>query len=430
MYNVNVEKIGDSKVLLKITISKDVVSDAFKQHYEAVRKEAEVPGFRKGKAPADLLKKKFENKIYDEVLKSLVSEYYINALREKQINPVEHPRLSVKKFANGDELIFTAEFGVKPQVKIENYKGLRVNKKTIEVKKEEIDKAIEYLRQTKAEFSPILEIRPVQEGDFLVVDYTSYVDSKLIEKKENVLLSTKDTAFPKEFIDQLLGAKVGEERELKINLPAKFGDNQLAGKPASFSVKIKEIKKRTLPSLNDEFAKDLGFDSMDKMREAVSQDLKVQKEYQANRDMEGQIIEQLLKGASVQVPENILKQQTDSLIQDAKNRFKAAAAQGQKVSKVDDEALAKRLRQEAEKQLKIFFILDKIAEEQNIVVSDKEFDERINTLAAQAEQAPTEVKKKFAGKDIIFQLKGQIKDEKTLNFLLKEADVKETTENR
>lgn len=430
MYNVNVEKTGDSKVLLKITVSKDVVSDAFKQHYEAVRKEAEVPGFRKGKAPADLLKKKFENKIYDEVLKSLVSEYYINALREKQINPVEHPRLSVKKFANGDELIFTAEFGVKPQVKIENYKGLRVNKKTIEVKKEEIDKAIEYLRLTKAEFSPILEIRPVQEGDFLVVDYTSYVDSKLIEKKENVLLSTKDTAFPKEFIDQLLGAKVGEERELKINLPAKFGDNQLAGKPASFSVKIKEIKKRTLPSLNDEFAKDLGFDSMDKMREAVSQDLKVQKEYQANRDMEGQIIEQLLKGASVQVPENILKQQTDSLIQDAKNRFKAAEAQGQKVSKVDDEALAKRLRQEAEKQLKIFFILDKIAEEQNIVVSDKEFDERINTLAAQAEQAPAEVKKKFAGKDIIFQLKGQIKDEKTLNFLLKEADVKETTENR
>jgi len=132
----------------------------------------------------------------------------------------------------------------------------------------------------------------------------------------------------------------------------------------------------------------------------------------------------------VQVPENILKQQTDSLIQNAKNRFKAAAVEGQEVSKVDDEALAKRLRQEAEKQLKIFFILDKIAEEQNIVVSDKEFDERINTLAAQAGQAPTEVKKKFAGKDIIFQLKGQIKDEKTLNFLLKEADVKETTENR
>ncbi len=424
MYNVNVEKTEDSKILLKITVSKDVVSNAFKQHYEVVRKEAEVPGFRKGKAPADLLKQKFENKIYDEVLKSLVSEYYINALREKQINPVEHPQLSVKKFADGDELIFTAEFGVKPQVKIESYKGLCVNKKTIEVKKEEIDKAIEYLRQTKAEFSPILEIRPAKEGDFLVVDYTSYVDSKLIEKKENVLLSTKDTAFPKEFIDQLLGANVGEERQVKINLPAKFGNNQLAGKPASFSVKIKEIKKRTLPLLDDEFTKDLGFDSIDKMREAVNQDLKRQKEYQANGDMERQIIEQLLKKASVQVPENILKQQTDSLIQDAKNRFKAAAAEGQKISKVDDETLTKRLKREAERQLKIFFILDKIAEEQNIVVSDKEVDERINIMAAQAKQKPSDLKKKFAEKNIILQLKSQMKDEKTMDFLLKKADVK------
>jgi trigger factor len=424
MYGVKVKKTGASKVLLEVTISSDVVNNEFKRCYDQIMKEAEIPGFRKGKAPIGLIKERFGKKVYEEVLRNLVSEYFISALREKQITPVEHPQFNVKKFADNNELIFTAEFEVKPEVKIVSYKGLKVEKKHISVTSEEINRAIDYLREQKAEFSPILEVRGVKEGDFLTVDYSCYIDSKLIDKKENVLLSTKDTAFPKEFIEQLLGMNIGEEKQIVITLPSKFSNRQWAGKPATFKVKIKNIKKKSLPSFDDEFAKDLGFDSLDKLRSVISEDIKKQKESQARTEMQSQIIEQLLKRTSVQVPEDMLKQQTDVLVQNAKNRLKRTP-EGQEINQSDHKVLAERLKPEGERQLKIFFILDKIAEQENIVVEDEEVDNRINILAAQMGQSAEKVRRDFEEKGIISQLKGQIKDEKTLDFLLKEAEVKE-----
>lgn len=422
MYTTQIKKTGVSKVLLEVNISKEVVSDEFKKCYQEVTKEAELPGFRKGKAPFYLIKQRFENKVHQEVLQRLVSEYYINALTEKQLVPVEHPEIEIKNFSDGTEFVFTAEFEVKPKIEIGEYRGLKITKENTEVKPEEIERAVDYLKENQAKFSPVLEVRPVQEGDFLLVDYSCSVDSKIVDKRDNSLLSTKDTAFPKEFINQIIGANIGEEKEVKIVIPPKFNNPQLAGKEAVFCVKIKDIKKKILPSLNDEFAKSVGFDFVDELKAAIVEDLKRQKENQAKIHMQEQIIDQLLKKTCMQVPENMLKHQTDILIKDAKDRLKNLAQQEK--TQVSDEFLAKELKLEAEKQLKIFFILDKIAENENISVTDEEVNDRINILAVQTNQVPLALRKQLEEKGAISQISGQIRDQKTLNFLLKEADIK------
>lgn len=422
MYTTEIKETGISKVLLEINVFKETVIREFQRCYHEATKEAEIPGFRKGKAPLDLIKQRFENKVHQEALQRLVSEYYINALREKQVVPVEHPKFEIKKFADGEELIFTAEFEVKPEIETGEYKGLKINKENTEVTLEEIDKAVDYLREAMAEFSPVLEIRPVQEGDFLLVDYSCLVDSKVVDKKNNALLSTKDTAFPKEFINQIMGANAGEEKEIKTTIPQKFNNAQSAGKEAVFLVKIKEIKKKTLPSLDEQFAKSTGFDSMDELKAVVNEDLKRQKENQARIAMEEQIIEQLLKKADFQVPENMLKYQTDTLVQDAKDRLKNLPTQQEK-TQITDEFLAQKLKPQAEKQLKTFFILDKIAADENISVADEELNDRINILAVQTKQSPVVLRQHLEKEGIISQVSGQIRDEKTLSFLLKEADI-------
>lgn len=421
MYTTEIKKTGISKVLLEVNISKDVVTNEFKKCYEEVTKEAELPGFRKGKVPSYLIKQRFENKVHQEVLQRLLWEYYINALREKQLVPVEHPEIEIKNFSDGTEFIFTAEFEIKPKIAIGEYRGLKITKENTEVKPEEIERAVNYLTETKAEFSPVLELRPVQEGDFLLVDYSCCVDSNVVDKRDNALLSTKDTASPKEFINQIIGANIGEEKEVKIVIPPKFNNPQLAGKEAVFCVKIKDIKKKILPSVNDEFAKSVGFDFVDELKAAIVEDLKRQKENQAKIHMQEQLIDQLLKKTCMQVPENMLKHQTDLLIKDTKNRLENLAQQEK--TQLTDEFLAKELKPEAEKQLKTFFILDKIAENENISASDDEVNERINILAIQTNQELLALRKQLEGKGAVSQISGQIRDEKTLNFLLKEADI-------
>ncbi|MFH1856692.1 MAG: trigger factor [Candidatus Omnitrophota bacterium] len=424
MYNVEVKQTGISKVLLEIKVSETMVNDEFKRCCTQAAKEAEIPGFRKGKAPLEMVKAKFDSQIYQQALQNLVSEYYINALRERQVFPVEHPHFEIKKFAEGNELIFTAEFEVRPEFEIPEYKGLKIDKRTTAIKPEEIDKGIDYLRETKAEFSSVLENRPVQEGDFLVADYQCHVDSKVVDNKKNVLLSTKDTAFPKEFIEGLVGSKIGDEKEINITLPPKFSDNKLAGRPAKFMIKIHDIKKKNLPQASEEFAKDMGFDSLEKLKVIIEKDIKAQKENYAKIHMREQAIQQLIEKTQFQLPENMLKEQTDMLVSNTKEKIKAINPQ-RKEEDLNDETLAKKLRPEAEKQLKTFFIFDKIAEKENISVSEEELNDRLNILAVQSNQSVAALRKTLEEKELISQIEGQIKDEKILDFILNEAEIKE-----
>lgn len=424
MYEVKFNKIDAFKALIKVTISRDSVAEEFVRQYEDLKKEAELPGFRRGRVPLNLLQERFAIQISEEVLKNLVSEYYINALREKQIIPIEHPKFEVKKFAADSELIFTAEFEIKPEMKIEKYEGLKVNKKSTDVEEIEINKAVEYLQEQKADYSPLLEIRPVQEGDFLMVDYECFIEEKSIEKRKNLLLSTKDTAFPENFIQGLIGSNAGAEKQIEVTLPKGNSDAGLAGKKAVFNVKIKEIKKKTLPQVNDEFAKDLGFETSETLKAAVKDDLRRQKEKRAEIDMKAQIIEQLIKNTSVQISKEMIKRQSGMLLKDAKEKFAKAGGMQEK-SGLDEEKLIEKFKPEAEKQLKIFFILDKIAQQENIEVSEEEIDEKIALLAVQMNQSFEPLKEDFEKKGLLSQLKGQIRDEKALDCILKKADIQQ-----
>lgn len=416
----NIDKCGR---LLEIEISEEIVRKATEEVYKEIKAQAKVPGFRVGAAPDDLLDKYYSKDAEERILKLLIPESYKRALDEHKVEPIALPEVSDIVFAKDKKLTFKAKVEVRPELKLKNYRSIKVKKQKVSVEEKEVEEALKRLREMKAQFTPVTEKRPVEKGDYVICDIEAYVDSKAISKKhENMWVAAEKDASMLGLGEYLVGANAGETKEINADLPAKYPDKKYAGKKADFKISVKEIKKKNLPALDDNFAKDLGKENLQALKEEVESQLKAKKEANAKIEMENQILDKLLKDYRFDVPSSIVKRQFEALLERARQELLSKGLQKDIIDK-ELKNYEPRLMEDAKNKVKIYFMLDEICHKEKINIGEDDIKKRLEGIARISGQGYDTVRAYYEKHDLMQGLGEELKEEAALNWLLSVADV-------
>ncbi len=417
---IEIKDVNPCKKILRIEVPIDVVEREFDAVYKEIGKVAEISGFRKGKAPRNLLEQYHSKTAKDEVLQKLIPSTYSEAVKKHDLYPVSYPEISQVKFVDNQPLYFEAVIDVKPDVKLKKYKGLNITKKKFEIKDEEVKKSLDLLRDRFAEYKTI-DSRPVKKGDYVTADYEFEADGKTEKQEKAWFLINETEGGPKEIIEKLIGRKVGDIVEGTLNLPKEYPKAEFAGKKAVFKVSVKEIKEKSLPELDEEFIKGLGnYDSLDKLKEAIRDDIKVRKENEIEMDVDRQTAEELLKHNPIDVPLSLIKKEAEQIFENVKARLKHQGLKEEVIAAKEGD-LKKNAEADAEKQVKIYFLLDKIAEVENINCGDDDLESAYERIAGQNKTDKEKVKSYIAEKGSLERLKDEIRHKKTVDYIVNEA---------
>lgn len=387
--NVKVDKQENSKVVLEFTMDKETFEKELDKAFHKNAKYFKVPGFRNGKVPRNVVEKVYgEGVLYETVIEDNVDDEYRKAVEDNKLEVVSKPELDVKQIGKGKDLIYTVTLFVKPEATVKKYKGLEVKKIDSKVSKKEVDAAIESDRQKNARVVSV-DDRDLQKDDISTIDFEGFVDGVAFEggKAENFELTIGSGQFIPGFEDQLIGMKIGEEREINVTFPKEYHAENLAGKPAMFKVKLISIKSKILPELDDEFAKDVSeFETLADYRKDVEKKVKKQKQESAKNQKEIAVIDKLVENTEVVIPESMIDDEVESM----SNQFASNLAyQGLDLKtycmymNTTEEEFKKNLRPEAEKNVKLKLALDAIEKLEEIKVEAKEIDEKIDELKKQ-----------------------------------------------
>lgn len=387
--NVKVDKQENSKVVLEFTMDKETFEKELDKAFHKNAKYFKVPGFRNGKVPRNVVEKVYgEGVLYETVIEDNVDDEYRKAVEDNKLEVVSKPELDVKQIGKGKDLIYTVTLFVKPEATVKKYKGLEVKKIDSKVSKKDVDAAIESDRQKNARVVSV-DDRDLQKDDISTIDFEGFVDGVAFEggKAENFELTIGSGQFIPGFEDQLIGMKIGEEREINVTFPKEYHAENLAGKPAMFKVKLISIKSKILPELDDEFAKDVSeFETLADYRKDVEKKVKKQKQESAKNQKEIAVIDKLVENTEVVIPESMIDDEVESM----SNQFASNLAyQGLDLKtycmymNTTEEEFKKNLRPEAEKNVKLKLALDAIEKLEEIKVEAKEIDEKIDELKKQ-----------------------------------------------
>ena len=421
----NVEEISSIKKKVSIEIPEDQVTQEVESFYKDVGKKAKIKGFRPGKVPRNILERYFKDYVKAEVIQKLIEETYPKALSEADLHPVSPPVIDPGEFEVGKPFQYSAVLEVKPEVKLEGYTGLKIEGKKEEVKDEEVEGRLKALQNLHANLKTISEARPIQAGDYVIVDYEASMGGKPLEggKAIDFTVEVGSGQFIPAFEEKLIGLKPEEEKEIEVSFPEDYGYQKWAGKTISFHVKIKEIKEKILPPLDDEFAKDLGdYSSFEELKAKLKGEIEKEKELGLERQLKDQVMDQLLEANPFEVPESLVEEQTKTLVSDTKLRL---AAQGVDLKNLglSEEKLQEDYKAMAQKQVKTFLILEKIADQEGIAVTDEEADDRLREMSEKIHQKFDVVKRYYEKNGLLPEVKAGIIRDKTLNFLLEKASI-------
>ncbi len=408
---------------LQIEVPAQVIIAEFEQVYAEIRKTAQIPGFRKGKAPQDVLEQHFSAKANEEVLNNLVNNTYRQAVADNKLKPVASPQISDIDFKQEEKLSFTATVDVRPEYELKDYKGLKIKKSSTTVGPEEVDRVLEAIREQNANFSPV-EDRPAKIGDYIISDYSYSVEEKTVEEKSNAWLWLDEKIFNGELGRQMAGVKPGEEREFDLELPEKFSPEELAKKTAHFKIRVKEIKEKKLSELDDDLARRVGKDSLAELREQIVSELGEEKKNRVRQEMKDQVVDALVKMMPVDVPETMREQRERLLRENAKNRLSQQGLKPEQ-AQAETETLKPMIEQEALKQLRSFFILEDIGEKEAIEVKEEELLQRLDRIGVSSNQNREQVLKYFQENNMLENLHWDIWENKIIDFLLANAQIEE-----
>lgn len=419
-----IKKTEECGAAFDIEVSRETVAKAFDEVYNEIVKIAAIPGFRVGKAPRELVQKHYNKDAREEVLKRLIPEAYSKAVSEHRINPAGMPEITDVNFNEGDVLTFKARVDTRPEFKLKAYKGIKIDKKKVEVKDEEVDATLNNLREMNAKYLAV-EDRSVAISDYVVSDVDCYVDGKKIHKtRENLWLYIDKEALVPELPLNMVGMKIGEEKDIEAKLPEKYPNKELVGKIAKYHVKVKEIKQRKLPSLDNDFAKDLGKDTIDEVKKEIRKELEARGRLNADIEMENKLLGKITDDNVFNVPANFVKHQLDHMVENAKKKLLEKGFKKEELDKKDNE-LKEKFKNDAVKQVRLLFILDEIANAEKIEISDEDVQNAYRSIAAQVGKDEKTVKDYYEKEGLEDNLKDKIREEKTIKFLLDNAQVSE-----
>lgn len=403
--------------ILKIEVSPENVAHEFDHFYREVAPTAKVPGFRPGKATRQVLELHYGGQAREHVLKNLISESYHQAIKEKAIEPLNFPDVKDVKF-DGKKLSYEALVEIRPKVKLSRITGLSAKKEKAEVKEEEIAQTLKRVQDSLAQFKAV-EDRPAQLGDCVIADYVCTVEGKELEKrKDDWFELQKEEEYLKGFSQQLVGVKPGDERTVEVAFPKDFGRKEAAGKQAVFSVKVKEIKSKQVPELNDEMAQSAGeFKTFEELKQKIEQDLRSTKERDIEMKYERDLLDELIKHNKVEFSEGLVMRRAEKMMENAARDLKARGSAEDKIKEMQEKMKAD-FEKEARRQIHIAFLLEEVSTKENMTVTDEDLKVRYAKTAAEVQQPADVVEKYYAGNENALEsLRDQIRTEKALQHI-------------
>ena len=428
--SLQVENLEHNMAKLTITVSAEEVEKALQAAYLKQRSKISLPGFRKGKVPRQMIEKMYGPEVfYDEAANHMISEAYGKAYDECELEIASQPTIDVVQLEKGKDFIFTAEVAVKPEVKLGEYKGLKVDKVSTRVMQKEVDEEIEKERERNARTVEVTD-RAVQDKDIVTLDFEGFVDGVAFEggKGENYPLTIGSGAFIPGFEEQLIGAEIDKETEVKVTFPEEYQAKELAGKEAVFKCTVYEIKAKELPELDDEFASEVSeeAETLEDYKAEVKAKIKERKENEGKEKKENQAVEQAVANAEIDLPAPMVDLQAKQMADDFARRI---MQQGMSVEQyfqftgLNEEKMMEELKPQAEKRIRTRLVLEAIVAAENIEVSDERLDEELQKMA-DSYQMEVEKLKEFMGENEKKQMKEDIAVQDAVN-LITEAAVEE-----
>jgi len=419
---VEVEDISPVKKKLAIEVATESVDKEMAKALADVAKKAKIPGFRPGKAPKPVVERHYGEEVRSEVLNRLISEAYLHALNEQKLIAVDMPKIdNVSSLEKGSPLSFTATVEVRPEIKLGTYEGIEVKDAPVSVSEEEILQTVNRLREMYAQLE-VVEGQALDKDHTAIIDFEGFHDGKPIAgaKASDYTLMLGTGSLVAGFEEQLVGMTKGETRELSVTFPADYTSKELAGKDARFTVTLKEVKKKVLPELNDEFAKDIGdHQTADELKVRIKEDLEVRKKNEAASAQREELMNKLVSSYTFDVPEGLVEKELMSM---ARTQAMRAARQGMDLKNFDIAQFRLTNRDLATKRVKGLLLLDEIANRENIEVTDDEVNMALAAAAQGSGRKLDEVRKYYESQEGgLDDLKVSLIHEKTVTHLLSKA---------
>ena len=426
--NVKVEKTeNNNEVKLEITVEAEKFDGAIKTVFNKNAKYFNIPGFRKGKAPYQIVEKTYWAQIfYEDAFNEVAGLAYEEALKENKIEAVSKPEIDLVQIEKGKDLIFTAVVSTKPEVTLGKYKGIEIKKVEYNVSDEDVEHELGHMAEKNARLVSV-EDRPVESGDITVIDFEGFVDGKAFDggKAENHELTIGSNTFIPGFEDQIIGMKLEEEKEINVKFPEEYFSANLAGKDAMFKVKLHEIKKKEMPEINDELAKDISeFDTIDELKKSIREKQEEQNKQRAKYETEDEVIKAVCDKAKVDIPNGMIELEIDRMAQDIETRL---SYQGMKLEQYLSmmnktmEDFRKENREQAENAVKSRLVLEAVEKDAKIEVTEEEISAKIKEMAENYGRKEEEVKD---NPELVKYVGDSLKTEKTIDFLVENAKMK------
>jgi len=430
--NVTVETLAPCKKLVRVEVDAQAVDEAFAAVTKDFQKQASLPGFRPGKAPRELVAKKFEADIKAETKRKLIGDSYRKAVDERKITVVGYPDIEEIQFGRGQALQFAATVETAPEFQMPDYKGLRVKREVKSVTDADVERAVELLRRQHTKFETVA--REAHPGDIAVVNYTGTCDGKPITdtaptakglaEQKNFWVDIGPEAFLPGFAEALSGAKAGDKRAVSVDFPADFVTKELAGKKGIFEIEVVEIKEKVLPPVDDAFARLYDAENLEKLRAGVRRDLENELNYSQAKSVRAQVVRGLLDRVNFDLPETAVAQETRNAVYDIVRQNTKRGVTREMIEQ-QKEQIYSAATHNAKERVKLAFLIERIAEKENLRVSQEEILKRAQSLAALYQIPLDKFLKDLQKRNGAPELYEQILHEKTLDLLEKQAVIED-----
>ncbi|MCR1974611.1 trigger factor [Clostridium sporogenes] len=394
--NVKVENIEKNVVKLEITVDSEKFNEAVKKSFKKNAKRFNVPGFRKGKAPLNIIKKYYgEGVLFEDAINFCCEDTYPKAIEENNIKPVDYPQIDVVQIGEGKDFIYTAEVTTVPEVKLGEYKGVEVKKVSYEVEDEAVENELKSMQEKNARVS-LKEEGEIEKGNIAIIDFKGYVDGEAFEGGEakDYELEIGSGTFIGDFEDQLVGLKKDESKKVNVSFPEEYGREDLNGKPATFEVTIKDIKVKELPALDDEFAKEVSeFDTLEELKSDIKDRMKKELSDKAKVEYEEAVVEAVAANAEIEIPKVMIEKEIDNMVRDLEMRLKYQGLDLKsyyEFTNSSEEKVKEYMKETAEKRVKTDLIMQEIAKVEDIKATEEELKEKAMEVAKQYGQKDVE----------------------------------------
>ena len=424
--SVQVENLEKNTAKLTIEVPAEKFEEAVQHSYNKNKGKFNIPGFRKGKAPFNMIKKMYGVGVfYEDAVDEVIDASYPDAAKESGLEIVSRPAVSIEQIEEGKSFIYTATVAVKPEVTLGQYKGVEVQKTKSEVTEEDIETEIKRAREKNSRLITV-EDRGIEDGDQVTIDFDGSVDGKRFEggKAENYPLTIGSHTFIDNFEEQLIGKKTGEECEVNVTFPAEYHVEELKNKPAVFKVKVKEIQRKELPEANDDFASEVSdFDTMEEYKKDLAEKLHAEKVEAAKTADEDKVVDKVIENATMEIPDQMVEEQVNGMVNDYARRLESQGIsfkQYVEITGMTAEKIGEQMKPQAIKRIKTRLVLEAVVKAENIQADDAAVEEQFDKMAADFKMDKEQIKGMF-GEEQMAQLKEDLAVQKAIDFLVAEA---------